>query len=106
LSANKIQNGGSFAMQIKTMTVAAALLVGLSGAALAQSAQPGASDPAVRGGQGPDRSMNRMDPNTAPGSTGSTGREGGMGNMGGGTGKSSNTGVGLGNQGANQGARQ
>ncbi|AWN35305.1 hypothetical protein [Methylobacterium radiodurans] len=96
-------------MQIKTISVAAALVLGLSGAALAQSTQPGAagaSDPAMRSGQGTDRSMNRMDPNTMPGSTGSTGREGGMGNMGGGTGASSNTGVGMGNQGANQGARQ
>ncbi len=96
-------------MQIKTIAVAASLVLGLSGAALAQSAQPGAagaSDPAMRGGQGMDRSMNRMDPNTMPSSTGTTGREGGMGNMGGGSGASSNTGVGLGNQGANQGARQ
>jgi len=97
-------------MKTVVILAAAAQLLALAGTAVAQSRAWNALSPAPSF-RAPEqiieipRGPARRDPNGAFRSQGISSLHGGMGNMGGGTGRSANTGVGLGGLGASQGAR-
>lgn len=98
-------------MKIITPLILAAHLVGLaSGGAIAQSRQWNAlrQPPTYRAAEqrvDADRMERRRDPTSILRGQGVSSLHGGMGNMGGGSGRSANTGIGLGGLGASQGAR-
>ncbi len=93
-------------MRSTTTGLLVAALIALPGAALAQG-DAGRTGTPPEAARGMDRTTGMDGPGSTTGSTTKApGREGGMGNMGSGSGSSANTGVGMGNQGANQGARQ
>jgi hypothetical protein len=89
---------------MRTTLVLAAALVALPGLAFAQTAPSGTAAPGAARTV-PDRSTTMDGPGTTTGTVNPPGRVGGPGNMGGGTGRSENTGVGLGNHGATQAPR-
>ena len=90
------------AAQLLTLAGTAALAQPRAWNALTQTPSFRAPEQIVEGPRGPAR---RGEANTVFRSQGVSSLHGGMGNMGGGTGRSANTGVGLGGIGASQGAR-
>lgn len=101
-------------MRKTTLTLAATLVLSLTGAAFAQAPAGGGSATGNMNNPGSVKSNGeKADERTTGSATGGTagtvgapGAVGGAGNMGGGTGASSNTGVGLGAAGNTQAPRQ
>jgi len=95
-------------MRTTAFTLAATLVLSLTGAAFAQTPAGGGSATGNMNNPGSVKSNGeKADERTTGSATGGTaGTAGTEGNMGGGTGASSNTGVGLGAAGNTQGPRQ